>query len=135
MPKIGSSVRVTVKSKNIYYYTYKEQPYIYCIYEGTVLPLEKWEKNNTFNMSGDSKIAVRNINIHNVVSIDLCNNDHAVNHFRVFNVASNNKNYTVLYDRRNGDVKCDCMGFSYRKKCKHSDAVLLRVENMRKDKE
>ena len=40
---------------------------------------------------------------------------------RVFNVKSKDKNYRVEYD--NGLISCGCIGFGYRGKCKHAEAV------------
>ena len=40
---------------------------------------------------------------------------------RIFNVKSKDKNYRVEYD--NGLISCGCIGFGYRGKCKHAEAV------------
>jgi hypothetical protein len=40
---------------------------------------------------------------------------------RVFNVKSKNRDYHVEYD--NGMITCGCIGFGYRGKCKHAEAV------------
>lgn len=40
---------------------------------------------------------------------------------RVFNVKSKDKNYRVEYD--NKLLSCSCIGFGFRSKCKHIDAV------------
>lgn len=130
-PKMGSSVRVTVRAKNIYYRTYEQQPYIYKVYEGIILPLEKWEnREQTFNMSGDRHIAVRNIQMKNVVSVENIKAQ-KLSSVRVFNVLSKKKNYTVTYDIKDGTIKCDCTGFGYRKQCKHSTAVLVKIKGNR----
>jgi hypothetical protein len=42
---------------------------------------------------------------------------------RVFNVKSNDKVYTVTFNKKSKTVSCACIGFNYRRYCKHSDAV------------
>lgn len=42
---------------------------------------------------------------------------------RVFNVKSKDKIYTVTFNKNSKQVVCGCIGFGYRRKCKHSDAV------------
>jgi len=45
---------------------------------------------------------------------------------RVFNVKSNNREYTVLLKYNN--YTCNCIGFGYRGKCKHSEAVAKKQQ-------
>lgn len=42
---------------------------------------------------------------------------------RVFNVKSKDKVYTVTFNNNTKQVICECVGFGYRRHCKHSDAV------------
>ena len=42
---------------------------------------------------------------------------------RVFNVKSKDKVYTVTFNKNSKQVVCGCIGFNYRRYCKHSDAV------------
>ena len=42
---------------------------------------------------------------------------------RIFNVESKGKNYMVEFNTKVNQVTCPCIGFGYRRKCKHSDAV------------
>lgn len=42
---------------------------------------------------------------------------------RVFNVKSKDKVYTVTFNMKSKQVVCECVGFGYRRRCKHSDAV------------
>lgn len=42
---------------------------------------------------------------------------------RVFHVKSKDKVYTVTFNKKNQSVNCACIGFNYRRYCKHSDAV------------
>ena len=42
---------------------------------------------------------------------------------RVFNVKTNDKVYTVTFNKISKSVSCSCVGYGYRRKCRHSDAV------------
>jgi hypothetical protein len=45
---------------------------------------------------------------------------------RVFKVKSKDKEYMV--NSLNGRVSCDCVGFQFRSKCKHSDSIKLFLD-------
>lgn len=49
------------------------------------------------------------------------------NNLRIFKVKSKDKEYTVTFDNRNSRMSCTCTGFSFRGKCKHVDAVQLKM--------
>lgn len=46
---------------------------------------------------------------------------------RVFNVKSKDKIYTVTFNKISKNVSCGCIGYSYRRKCKHSEAVAKQL--------
>ena len=46
---------------------------------------------------------------------------------RAFKVNSKGKDYIVEYNAKVKQVTCPCIGFGYRRKCKHSDAVFKLV--------
>lgn len=46
---------------------------------------------------------------------------------RVFNVKSKDKVYTVTFNKNSKQVVCGCIGFNYRRYCKHSDAVAKQL--------
>ena len=46
---------------------------------------------------------------------------------RLFKVNSKGKDYIVEYNAKVKQVTCPCIGFGYRRKCKHSDAVFKLV--------
>ena len=46
---------------------------------------------------------------------------------RVFHVKSKEKVYTVTFNKNSKQVVCACIGFNYRRYCKHSDAVAKKL--------
>lgn len=42
---------------------------------------------------------------------------------RVFNVKTNDKVYAVTFNKISKSVSCSCIGYGYRRKCRHSQAV------------
>jgi len=42
---------------------------------------------------------------------------------RVFHVKSKDRVYTVSFNKKNQSVNCACIGFNYRRYCKHSEVV------------
>jgi hypothetical protein len=49
------------------------------------------------------------------------------NNIRTFKVKSKQKEYIVEFNKIGKYITCSCIGFGYRRKCKHSDAVLKYV--------
>lgn len=47
---------------------------------------------------------------------------------RVFKVKSDTKEYTVSYNISGNFFTCSCVGFGYRRKCKHVDAVKVNIK-------
>jgi hypothetical protein len=45
------------------------------------------------------------------------------NNVRLFKVLSKGKEYIVEFNKIGKYITCPCIGFGYRRKCKHSDAV------------
>jgi hypothetical protein len=46
---------------------------------------------------------------------------------RVFNVKSKDKVYSVTFNKNTKQVVCGCIGFNYRRYCKHSEAVAKQL--------
>lgn len=129
IPNPGSRVRVTTKHRNIYYLDYLTKPFNLFTYEGVVLPAENRDHPYTFSITGDAKMTRRNIAIDNVVSIELLSGSlkesKMVDNVRVFKVKAKANIYTVI---KNGSkYTCDCLGFQYRKNCRHTKAVHAKV--------
>ena len=49
------------------------------------------------------------------------------NYVRLFNVKSKGKVYIVEFNTKVKQFTCPCIGFGYRRKCKHADAVAKLV--------
>lgn len=128
IPEVGSVVRVTTRHQNHYYYTYKEQPYVDVTYEGTVLPNERWIKPGSFYMTGNEQfVRTRVIAMKNVVRMEIVKGKTVKSNVRAFRVKSSNKKSEYLVTVVGKKVECNCPGFTYRHKCKHSAAVREKV--------
>jgi hypothetical protein len=113
VPRIGSTIRVQTK---------------FGLREGTVVPNQKWDKADTFCMTGDQYIAIRNIALANVVTIEYINGSPVKESVRAFSVKSTDgkRTYTVIMQ---GDkFSCECVGFTYHHKCKHVDGVKRKLK-------
>lgn len=111
-PSVGSQIRVQTK---------------FGLREGTVVPNERWEKSDTFCMTGDQYIAVRNIALRNVVNIEYVRGNAIKDTVRAFRVKSTDgkRDYTVVV--RGNKFDCNCTGFTYHHKCKHVDGVKRKI--------
>jgi hypothetical protein len=112
VPAVGSQIRVQTK---------------FGLREGTVVPNEKWDKADTFCMTGDEHIRIRNIALPNVVTLEYisgASNSYAVRAFRVKSKSSGNVYIVTATGKK---VECNCPGFQFRHKCKHSDAIRSKL--------
>jgi len=112
-PKIGSQIRVQTK---------------FGLREGTVVPNQKWEKADTFCMTGDAAIAIRNIALANVVTIEYITGAPSKDAVRAFRVKSTDKKREYIVTVSGNKIDCNCTGFTYHHKCKHSDAVRRKIK-------
>jgi hypothetical protein len=112
VPAVGSQVRVQTK---------------FGLRVGTVVPNFPWDKGDTFCMTGDEHIAIRNIALPNVVTIEYITGapvSNAVRAFRVKSKTSGNEYIVTVVGKK---VECNCQGFMWRHKCKHSDAIKAKL--------
>jgi hypothetical protein len=127
LPQIGAVVRVTTRQPNYYYFTAEEQPFVDHVYDGTVLPPDRTDKPNTFNMTCvGTNMRHRQIPMGYVIQIEYLKGKGVKTDFRAFRVKSGDKVYLIT--AANGRTECDCLGFKYRRKCKHSNAVLEQLK-------
>lgn len=112
-PRVGSVVRVRTKFGE---------------HVGTVVPNEKWDAPDTFCMTGDQYIRVRNIGLRYTLNIEYLKGTPTQDAVRAFRVKSTdgNREYTVIV--RGSKVSCNCTGFTYHHKCKHAEAVKSKLK-------
>ena len=97
-------------------------------YEGTVLPNERFHKPGSFYMTGDEQfVRTRTINMKSVVRMEIVKGKATKSNVRAFRVKSSNKKSEYLVTVVGTKVECNCPGFTYRHKCKHSAAVAQKV--------
>ena len=134
IPTIGSVIRVTTRYRNYYYLTAKTQPWNEVTHDGTVVPSGKRDNPNTFCMTGDRLIPIRNIAVHNVVKLEVlkgsAEKSAAASGIRVFCVKSKKNQYTVTLNVTR--YSCTCVGFQYHRSCRHTKAVAQKVKSEKK---
>jgi hypothetical protein len=130
IPNIGSVVRVTTKHQDNYLHA--TEKFQYFTHEGTVVPSEKWV-NNGFTMTGDKNIKLRVVSLDIIEKIEYITGKgervKAMGGIRVFKVKSKSKGSTYMVTFQNGKFSCDCLGFQYRKTCRHSAAAKEHVSH------
>ena len=125
LPNVGSVVRVTTKYPESYIFA-KEQ-FKYFTHEGTVIPSPWSTSTQTFAMTGDGVAKTRIIDLAYVDKLEFIKGSGSAtansNRARIFKVTSKSKgkSYNVVFN--NGSIMCDCVGFQYRKNCRHSKGV------------
>lgn len=112
VPSVGSQIRVQTK---------------WGLRVGTVVPNETWEKADTFCMTGDEHIRVRNIALANVLSIEYVRGAPSKDDVRAFRVKSSDGKRIYIVTVRGNKFDCNCTGFTYHHKCKHVDGVKRKI--------
>lgn len=125
-PRVGQKVRVTYRVRNIYFRV--ENPYVNEWVDGIVLPNHKFVNPNAFVLRVNCQLApVREFNLKSVVDIQYFDGTEAA----TINVDSEVKTLVVkgskgnkyLVTKEGTKVTCDCVGFQYRKACKHLELI------------
>ncbi len=128
VPQIGSIVTVTVKQTERYYYATDE--FRYTTYEDLpVLRSEKWDPPNTFRVPAlNEKYLKERVISMNCVSALSINGHSATGHAPNTNIqfinvkGSKNNEYVVTVEGKVAK-SCTCIGFQYRRMCKHIQEV------------
>jgi hypothetical protein len=131
-PPVGAKVRVVTKWPDAYYW--RKSDWRYDEYVGTVVRDPNWAENavNTFELKDDvpSEFPVHTIPLHAVDKLVYLDGRKAKkeriappkpNKSWVITSAHSGKQYTVT--NINGQYKCTCPGFGFRRHCKHIDEV------------
>lgn len=125
-PKVGSKVRVTYSVNDIYLYA--KSPIAHEWVEGTVLPNQKFTNPNAFVLRVNCQYApIREFNLDGLVDLEYLDGSVAAknevdNEVKVFEVlGSKGEKYTVV--KEGAKATCTCVGFQYRKACKHTAMI------------
>jgi hypothetical protein len=114
---IGSSVAITTKFKS----NLLGQDFDIDTYEGTVVPNPKWLDTDYVSVrTGNPEYPVSYIHKRFIVGHVFSAKRSAQ---RIFQVKSKSSGKTYSVVSADGQVSCDCVGFQFRAKCKHSDKV------------
>ena len=118
-PAVGAQIRVLT--------TFGQAHVPPRIYVGTVVPNERWEKADTFCMTGDEYIRVRNIALRHVINIEYIKGAPLKSEIRAFRVRSTDGKREYVVTMRGNKFDCNCVGFTYHHKCKHVDGVKRKI--------
>lgn len=127
LPKVGSQVLVTTKHRN---YVIGGEPFKYYKTKGTVLQSSNWMNSYEFMVAtGEEMRPKAVINVTNVTDIQYLtgSGSNVSTTTRTFKVSSTSSGKTYIVTVSDGKIQCTCTGFSYRKYCKHSQAISAKV--------
>ena len=109
---------------------YQITPFSVVKFEGVILSSPKWLKPGEVAMSTDNpEFPMRVLRMQNIVGAK----KNILSNTRSFKVKSKGKVYQVIYSK--GNYSCNCMGFSFRKTCKHAVAVEQHIEKKPVDRQ
>jgi hypothetical protein len=121
---IGQTVDLQVKYHSI---QYKDEGEKTRQVKGQIVQSPKWLDSDYVSvMTGNPNYPVSHVFKGNIVGFDLTR---ARIDSRMFIVRSKSKGKTYNVISSNGEIKCDCIGYQYRKYCKHSTAVKKFIQN------
>ena len=122
--EIGQFVELKTR---FYSYLYKKEGWVENTLKGQVVPNPKWLDDDYVSiLTGNPMLPISMVFKQNIVGLDMAKGRSAS---RIFNVKSKKtgKQYQVISS--NGLVTCDCIGFQFRKTCKHATAVKKFIQN------
>ena len=122
--EIGQFVELKTRR---YSYLYKSEGWVENTLKGQIVPNPKWLDDDYISVLTDNPMhPISLVFKQNIVGLDMAKGRSASRLFRVKSKKTG-KQYQVI--SRNGSVTCDCIGFQYRKACKHSSAVKKFIQN------
>lgn len=122
IPMPNSVVSVTTKHRNINYFSSDE--FVYKVREGKVVNSPKWVPANCFCMETDNPdFPLSVINMSYVSDIKIVSGN--ASSVRKFKVDGSKGSHIVMLSGK--QLSCDCIGFKYRSKCKHVEAVRKKL--------
>ena len=126
IPAVGSNIRVTVRVKESLIGATSE--WRDTVFEGTVLPNDKWTRPNAFNLSGNKDWRVREIGIDMVYDLEMLDGSTAAtttvdNDMKTLVVEGSKPGVTYTVTKVGGQTSCSCPGWQFRKTCKHCGMI------------
>lgn len=125
-PKVGQKVRVTYRTRDIYFKAKSEFTNEWV--DGIVLPNHKFVNPNAFVLRVNCQLApVREIDLKNVIDLQYFDGTEATtnevdNEVKTIVVkGSKGDEYTIV--KTGNNTTCTCVGFQYRKACKHLEMI------------
>lgn len=128
IPKVGSQVVVTTKYRNV---LLGGEPFRYFKTTGTVLEPAKWMSSHEFMIAtGEAMRPKAVINLSNVSNIQYLKGagSQINSDVRTFKVSSKASGKSYIVTATPKGIQCTCVGFEYRKYCKHSQAVSNKIK-------
>lgn len=125
-PKVGSKIRVQYRARDIYFKA--EHEFVNEWVDGIVLPNHKFVDPNAFVLRVNCQMApVREFNLKNVVDIQYFDGTEAetenVDGEVKTLVVKGSKGDEYLVTKEGNKTTCTCVGFQYRKACKHLEMI------------
>jgi hypothetical protein len=94
---------------------------------GSIVETPKWLGEDYVSIhTGKVEYPISHIKKQNIVGFEFNKN---INDTRIFKVKSKCKGSVYNVIMKNGNISCDCIGFQFRKSCKHSDAIKKFIQN------
>jgi hypothetical protein len=122
---IGERVRVTVRHPDDYIHA--TTPFRDAVYEGTIVRGTGWEPKDTFNLlTGRPEYPVSVIALKNVVASEVLGKVRGSPSIygTKYIIVRGEKGEHRLSVHSSGLVECDCVGYGFRRKCKHQVTAL-----------
>jgi hypothetical protein len=127
VPAVGSRVEVVTKHPDSYIDNVGQ--FAFYSYKGIVVRPYIWMKNHQFNVeTGNPNWPISTIDISNVHSLKVLEATKPQDNFRRFKVVSKSSGKEYIVTKTDNGFECSCPGFSFRGKCKHSDAVRAKIK-------
>jgi hypothetical protein len=120
---VGAQVEIKTRFKSNVLGVEYDEP----VFTGKVLANPKWLDNDYVCLyTGNPDFPISHIHKRFIIGFDFPENR---SEYRVFKVTSKTKGNTYNVISENGLVSCDCVGFQFRRQCKHSNKVKEFIQN------
>ena len=126
IPAVGSKIKAVVRMSEPSLFA--KSKFRDLVFEGTVVPNDKWTRPNAFNMTGDKDWPIREIGADMLIDLQFLDGSTAKkvsvdSEVKTLVVAGSKPGVTYTVTKIGGKKTCNCPGFTFRKKCKHTDMI------------